>query len=113
MDSLIFQYLRLEGVSYCDRHGNCLPNLLDSIMALISVTFIFHFLTSSLDSLQPDTFQETIQVVTFAFTNLAIRVFTFWPGLAFLGNKTLNLRLLKLKLSKPFQLSFYPQQHID
>ena len=92
--SIIFQYLRLEDGSYCDRHGNCLPPLLGSFIPLVSYTISFLlFLLFSLDSLQPDTIQEKIQVVTFALTNLAVRVLTFVLSLAFLGNKNLNLRL--------------------
>ena len=77
-----------------------------SSIPLISyaITFLL-FLLYSLDSVQPNTIQEKIQVVTFALTNLAVRVLTFVLSLAFLGNKTINLRTLKLKLSKPFQLN--------
>ena len=108
-----FEYLRLEDVSYCDRHGNCLPSLVGSSIPLFSyaLTFLL-FLLYSLDSLQPDTTQEKIQVVVFALTNLAIRVLTFVLSLAFLGNKTLNLLIIKLKLKLSFQL-FWPEQHID
>ena len=63
-----------------------------------SITFIL-FLLNTLDSIQPDTIQEKLQVVTFALTNLAVRVITFVISLAFLGNKTLNLRkIMKLEL---------------
>ena len=91
--------MRLEEASYCDGLKNCLPNVFGSSIPLISyaLTFLL-FLLYSLDSLQPDTTQEKIQVVVFALTNLAIRVLTFVLSLAFLGNKTLNLQLLKLRL---------------
>ena len=94
-------------MSYCDRYGNCLPSLLGSSIPLISyaITFLL-FLLFSLDSIQPNTTKEKIQVVTFALTNLAIRVLTYVLSLAFLGNKPLNVRLLNLKLSKSFQLTF-------
>ena len=86
--------MRLEDGSYCDRLGNCLPPLFGSFIPLVSYTISFLlFLLFSLDSLQPDTIQEKIQVVTFALTNLAVRVLTFVLSLAFLGHKTLNLRL--------------------
>ena len=100
-------------MSYCDRHGNCLPSLVGFSIPLFSyaLTFLL-FLLYSLDSLQPDTTQEKIQVVVFALTNLAIRVLTFVLSLAFLGNKTLNLLILKLKLKLSFQI-FWPEQHID
>ena len=99
--------MRLQDVRYCDRHENCLPSEFGSSIPLISYAISFLlFLLFSLDSLQPDTIQEIIQVVTFALTNLAVRVLAIVLSLAFLGNKTLNLRLLNLKLSKSFQLSF-------
>ena len=97
--SLIFQHFRLQDGSYCDSHRNCLPSVFGYSVPLISyaITFLL-FLLFSLDSLQPDTIQEIIQVVTFALTNLAVRVITFVLSLAFLGNKTCNLRELKSKL---------------
>ena len=99
--------MRLEDGSYCDRYGNCLPPLLGSSIPLISYAISFLlFLLFSLDSIQPDTFKEKIQVATFALTNLAIKVLTYVLSLAFLGNKPLNMRLLNFKLSKSFQLSF-------
>ena len=82
-------------MSYCDRHGNCLPPLLGSSIPLISYAISFLlFLLYSLDSIQPDSTKEKIQVATFALTNLAIKVLTYVLSLAFLGNTTLNLRLL-------------------
>ena len=94
-------------MSYCDRYGNCLPALFGSSIPLISYAISFLlFLLFSLDSIQPDTTKEKIQAVTFALTNLAIKVLTYVLSLAFLGNKPLNLRLLNLELSKSFQLSF-------
>ena len=85
--------MRLHDGSYCDSHSNCLPSAFGYSIPLItySITFIL-FLLNSLDSIQPDTIQEKLQVVTFALTNLAVRVITFVISLAFLGNKTLNLR---------------------
>ena len=81
-------------MSYCDRYGNCLPALFGSSIPLISYAINFLlFLLYPLDSIQPDTTKEKIQVVTFALTNLAIRVLTYVLSLAFLGNKTLNLPL--------------------
>ena len=92
--------MRLHDGSYCDSHGNCLPFAFGSSIPLMaySITFIL-FLLNTLDSIQPDTIQEKLQVVTFALTNLAVRVITFVISLAFLGNKTLNLRkIMKLEL---------------
>ena len=84
-------------MSYCDGYGNCLPALFGSSIPLISYAISFLlFLLFSLDSIQPDTFKEKIQVVTFALTNLAIKVLTYVLSLAFLGNKSLNMRLLNL-----------------
>ena len=79
--------MRLQDVSYCDRYGNCLPSLFGSTIPLISyaITFLL-FLLFSLDSLQPDTIQEKLQVVTFTLTNLAVRVLAFVLSLAFLGH---------------------------
>ena len=78
--------MRLEDGSYCDRHGNCLHSIIGSSIPHISYAISFLlFLLFSLDSLQPDTIQEIIQVVTFALTNLAIRVLAFVLSLAFLG----------------------------
>ena len=92
---MIFQYLRLEDGSYCDIHGNCLPSQFGSSIPVMSYASSFLlFLLFSLDSLQPDTIQEIIQVVTFALTNLAVRVLALVLSLAFLGNKSLNLRIL-------------------
>ena len=94
-------------MSYCDRHGNCLPPLIGSSIPLISYAISFLlFLLYSLDSIQPDSTKEKIQVATFALTNLAIKVLTYVLSLAFLGNKPLNMRLLKLELSKSFHQSF-------
>ena len=95
-------------MSYCDRHGNCLTSIFGYSIPLISYTMSFIlFLTFSLDSIQPDTNLEILQVVTFDLTNLAIRVLVIVLSLAFLGNKTLNMKILNitLKLSKPFQLN--------
>ena len=95
-------------MSYCDRHGNCLPSIFGYSIPLISYAMSFIlFLTFSLDSIQPDTNLEILQVVTFDLTNLAIRVLVIVLSLAFLGNKTLNMKILNitLKLSKPFQLN--------
>ena len=81
------KYSRLHDGSYCDIHGNCLPSQFGSSIPFISyaTTFLL-FLLFSLDSIQPNTIQEKIQVVTFALTNLAVRVLTFVLSLAFLGN---------------------------
>ena len=49
-----------------------------------SISFVL-FLLFSLDSLQPDTIQEKIQVVTFSITNLAVRVLALVLSLSFLG----------------------------
>ena len=75
-------------MSYCDRHGNCLPSLVGSSIPLFSyaLTFLL-FLLYSLDSLQPDTIQEIIQVATLAFTNLAVRILVFVFLMTFLGMK--------------------------
>ena len=87
--------MRLQDVSYCDRHENCLPSEFGSSIPLISYAISFLlFLLFSLDSIQPDTILEIIQVLTFALTNLAIRVLTMVLSLAFLGNKTFNMRIL-------------------
>ena len=48
------------------------------------ISFIL-FLLFSLDSLQPDTIQEKIQVVTFSINNLAVRVLALVLSLSFLG----------------------------
>ena len=49
-----------------------------------SISFLL-FLLYSLESLQPDTIQEKIQVVTFSITNLSVRVLALVLSLAFLG----------------------------
>ena len=87
--------MRLEEASYCDGLKNCLPNVFGSSIPLISygISFLL-FLLYTLDSLQPDTTQEKIQLVTFALTNLAIRVLSYVLALAFLGKKTLNMRII-------------------
>ena len=91
----IFQYLRLQDVENFD--GNSPPWLFGSYIPLISLIISFlSYLTSTVDSLQPDTIQEIIQVVTFAFINLAVRIFTFAVSLTIRGIKTLNLQLLEL-----------------
>ena len=85
-------------MSYCDRYGNCLPPLFGSSIPLISYAISFLlFLLYSLDSIQPDSTKEKIQVATFALTNLAIKVLTYVLSLAFLGNNPLNLRLINFK----------------
>ena len=93
-----FDYkFRLEDWSYCDSEGNCL--LFGSYFPLLSFTISFlSFLTSTLDSLQPDTIQEITQVVAFTFNNLALRVLALVISLTFLGKKNLNLK--KFELSK-------------
>ena len=53
-----------------------------------SISF-FLFLIFNLDSLQPNTILEKIQVVTFALSNLAVRVLALVLSLSYLGKLSL------------------------
>ena len=83
---------RLRAPSYCDSHGNCLPPVFGSSIPFISYSISFLlFLLFSLDSLQPDTIQEKIQVVTFSINNLAVRVLALVLSLSFLGKLSIRV----------------------
>ena len=89
----MFLYLRHGDWSYLD---GFLSWVVSSIPLISYIISLFSFLNSSKVSLQPDTIQEIIQVVTFAFTNLAIRILVFAISLIIPGRKSLNRQNFKI-----------------